>query len=117
MNTKEAISFLKKQGFSIYDDGTPADDDGWRSHDEQRRKELKNKTLYRIWMDGSSYGVFTGRELVKFANGQKGTIDKDFKKFNNSTVRRATRDLIKNEKFDDIPPNAPPEREDRWSWD
>lgn len=120
MNTKEAILFLEKQGYKVYDDGTPADEKTYEwaiNSNRKRLKEIQDKKIYRVWQSGHSFGVYTGRELVIFAKNCKSQVDKNFKKFNNSTVRRATRDLIKKEKFDDLPQNAPPDEENRWAWD
>lgn len=90
----------------------------WAVYGNMRRlKEIKGKKLFRVWRGNCCFGVYTGRELVIFAKNCKSQVDKDFKKFNNSTVRRATRDLIQKEKFDDLPQNAPPDEENRWCWD
>ena len=110
MNTKEAISIIKKQfpGIKINEVG----------HQRYRMKYADDGYLT------PDNDIHTSRQLIKFAKmftseNKRMTKEKgNIKHFNDVMNRRETRDLLSKEEYDKIPDkNNLTKKEGPWKWD
>lgn len=103
MNFKKAVEILKTKTFHKVIDV------------DMDKKEL---TLEGIW---GEYETYDARKAISLAReytseGQRLNITKKVKHFGKRKNRRATRDAIKSEQFDNIPQQGRCKDEDIWSW-
>lgn len=100
MNVQKAIRILKQRAHFI-------------------RIEECGKDWKLIWDSGYS-SIYTNRELINFARCYTSEytepVSKILKTFN-PKVRRKTRQMVHEEKFDDIPTDKPVYKEDGWHYD
>ena len=120
MNTVEAIKFLEGRNYKVYCDATLQKEDESRWNWDKMKDQMKDQKLFRIWHHNYCFGIYTGRELIKFVKNYRTTpscVSQNFKKSNNSKMRRSTRDTLQKEDFDKIPLDGAPKEEDMWNWD
>ncbi len=106
MNTEEAIKGLEKVGIKV----------DFISRGKYRVWNVGG----RVWMNGDSE-FWSGREIVKLVRMPQDSSSmprvKKGVKAGDKVNRRIVRDAIKTEKFEDIPQNGQPFKDDRWNYD
>ncbi len=114
MNTEEAIKDLEKVGIKV-DFISKNKYRVWTIGGEIRQ----NWRSWRVWGEPAEF--WTGRQIIKLSKAYTSSSDKTAVskalKSGDKVNRRIVRDAIKTEKFEDIPQNGQPFKDDRWNYD
>jgi hypothetical protein len=126
--TSEAVTYFKRLGWRVYDNGTEREwlEDkynggqyGWGKSRGRKVTPKKGETYFRLWDGSTCVGIYNGRELYSFYLAVKkdhGAISKAVKATKGKS-RTALRDAIKRGDFDKIPQRGVLKPDDRWNYD